>query len=178
MFPNLAAGSDATFPSLYVQSLPTCLLCSNSLALMTSIHDPDVLMKFCKKHVKLWEGEEINIQLACGHDLPVLRCHVYEFRPLDKELLRSHQYIPDSKTGQLIRVERWSPPLGIQQQNLKEESQYERYISGIVEHHLAAFSEMFFARDPNGFAARLFQLLMDFKPTDSGEVSCLLRSAI
>ena len=73
--------------------------------------------------------------LASGYGLP-LHWVLYEFKPSTAELLHQYQYLRDTKTGQSVRFEKWSPPLGITKLEPSDGWKFERYLDELMSHEL------------------------------------------
>jgi hypothetical protein len=107
--------------------------------------------------------------MSCGEGLPNFVVKVYEFAPKTNELLRQFQYNTDPQTGEHVRVEKRSPPLGMVQINHKDERKYDRYIDLIVDNHLPAFAHAYLGYERNDFQHKLFLMMTQLRPKADDE---------
>jgi len=128
------------------------------------MHEDQYLTGFVTRHISYWGNTEHTLLMTCGQKhMPRISVKVYEFAPLDQELLISRQYITDPATHKRRLVERRSPPLGMVQINTNEEERYKQYIKDIVQDHIDAFGRLAWMEDDNDFQEKLFKLMSKVK---------------
>jgi len=142
-------------------------------AVITRIHEPQVLKQFCAQHIKRWSGVSIKLKFNVIWTLPALECEVYEFEPKTQELLRQFQYITDPETRRRTRVEKASPPLAMVQIDHEDRQKYDKYVTMIVEEHLEKFAERLYDIESEDFPTRLYRLMVRFHPDNKEEASLL-----
>ncbi|KAF2759283.1 hypothetical protein EJ05DRAFT_537583 [Pseudovirgaria hyperparasitica] len=153
-------------PELMIFLLPTWI---------SDLHSEETLIKMCETNVRDWGKSEIKIQLTPGYGLPWLEVDVYEFKPSNPELLRQFQHFKDAKTGQNIRVEKASPPLGLQSMHYtKDETKYDTHVKQIATHFMTNFVGRYYAGEKEDFAKRMFECLVNIDPAQGTEQEKLL----
>lgn len=135
------------------------------------MHEDQYLTGFVTRHISHWGNTEHTLLMTCGQKhMPKISVKVYEFAPLDQELLISRQYVTNPVTHKRELVERRSPPLGMVQINQNEEDRYKNYIKDIVENHIDAFGRLAWMEDDNDFQEKLFKLMIKVKCKNKDEV--------
>jgi hypothetical protein len=137
------------------------------------MHENSQLTNFVTLHIRQWSNVEVTLRLTCGQGLPYISCKVYEFAPKTQELLRQFQYTTDTRTGECIREQKSSPPLGMIQLNHKDEQRYDRYINDIVDNYLVHFAYACFAEEQHDFQRTLFLMMTRLRPKADDEVKLL-----
>lgn len=136
------------------------------------MHEDAFLTHFVSQHIRSWGNVEITIYMTCGQKkMPRIPVKVYEFVPLDNELLVQIQYNTNKVTHERVAVQKQSPALGMVQITPNEEKKYDKYINDIVDNHLDAFGELCWMEDDNDFQQKLFKLMTRVKPKSEDEVS-------
>ncbi|KAF2752443.1 hypothetical protein EJ05DRAFT_345993 [Pseudovirgaria hyperparasitica] len=116
----------------------------------------------------------IKIQLTPGWGLPWLEVDVYEFKPSNPELLRQFQHLKDAKTGQNMRVEKASPPLGLQNIDYIEDvTKYDTHVKQIATHFMPIFVGRYYAGEKEEFAKQMFECLVNIDPAQGTEQKLL-----
>ncbi|KAH7077368.1 hypothetical protein FB567DRAFT_535115 [Paraphoma chrysanthemicola] len=143
-------------------------------AIVTQMHEDSHLKHFVSQYIHQWGNVEFTVYMTCGgHSMPRIPVKVYEFIPRGKELLVQIQYVTDKITGKRKAVKKQSPALGMVHINHNEEKTYDKYINGIVDHHLDAFGELCWMEDDNDFQQKLFKLMTRVKPKNDDEAKLL-----
>ena len=102
----------------------------------TVMHQKQGIEDCVQKEVQAWDhARPVKVLLTSGYGHSLLGV-LHEFNPATEELLRQYQYLQDVETGQSVRFEKWSPPLGIIRLDPSDVWRFERYIDELmtVEH--------------------------------------------
>jgi hypothetical protein len=87
---------------------------------------------------------------------------LHEFKPASAELLQQYQYLQDFNTGQSVRLEKWSPPLGITKFEPSDVWRLERYIDELMtDKHLLDLPWICFEEESqfDGFQATMLDMI-------------------
>ncbi|KAF2752938.1 hypothetical protein EJ05DRAFT_505573 [Pseudovirgaria hyperparasitica] len=121
---------------------------------ISDLHSKKTLIELCETNVHDWGKSMIKIQLMPGWRLPWLEVDVYEFKPSNPVLLRQFQHFKDAKTGQNIRVEKASPPLGLQSiDSTEDETKYDTHVKQIATHFMPTFVGQYYVGSRIGMSA-------------------------
>jgi hypothetical protein len=103
----------------------------------TVMHQKQGIEDCVQKQVRAWDyTRPVEVLLTSGYGHPLL-WELHEFEPATAELLRQYQYLQDVNTGQSVRFEKWSPPLGITKFEPSDVWQLERYVDELMtDEHL------------------------------------------
>jgi hypothetical protein len=138
--------------------------------IVTQMHEDAHLTHFVSQHIRSWGNIEITLMMTCGQSsMPRIPVKVYEFAPLDNELLVQIQYKTDPVTHKRVQLKKQSPALGMVHINKNEEKVYDKYISDIVDNHILAFANLCWLEDDNNFQAKLFKLMVKLQPKNDEE---------
>lgn len=102
----------------------------------TVMHQKQRIEDCVHQQVQVWDHTRpVEVLLTSGYGHP-LRWVLHEFKPATPELLKQYQYLQDVETGQSVRFEKWSPPLGIIKLDPSDVWWFERYLDELmtVEH--------------------------------------------
>jgi hypothetical protein len=102
----------------------------------TVMHQKQSIEDWVQKEVRAWDhARSVEVLFTSGYGHP-LRWVLHEFHPETEELLQQFQYLQDVETGQSVRLEKWSPPLGIIRLDPSDVWLLERYLDELmtVEH--------------------------------------------
>lgn len=94
----------------------------------TVMHQKQGIEDCVHQQVQAWDHTrpvEVLLTSGYGHPLPWV---LHEFKPATAELLKQYQYLQDVDTGQSVRFEKWSPPLGIIKLDPSHVWRFERYL--------------------------------------------------
>lgn len=103
----------------------------------TAMHQKQGIEDCVQRHVQAWYyTRPVKVLLTSGYGHPLL-WELHEFKPATAELLRQYQYLQDVETGQSVRFEKWSPPLGITKLEPSDIWRFERYLDELMsDEHL------------------------------------------
>jgi hypothetical protein len=101
----------------------------------TLMHQKQGIEDCVHQQVRAWDTRPVEVLLTSGYGHP-LRWVLHEFKPATAELLKQYQYLQDVETGQSVRFEKWSPPLGIIKLDPSDIWHFEEYLDELmtVEH--------------------------------------------
>jgi len=100
------------------------------------MHQKQSIEDCVQKEVRAWDhAHPVEVHLTSGYGHP-LRWVLHEFNPATEELLLQYQYLQDVETGQSVRFEKWSPPLGIIRLDPSDVWRFENHLDELmtVEH--------------------------------------------
>jgi hypothetical protein len=98
----------------------------------TAMHTKQNIEDCVRYQVHSWDyTRPVEVYLTSGYGHP-LRWILYEFQPTTLELLGQFQYIQDVNTGQSIRCEKWSPPLGLTKLEPSDDYHFKNYLDELM----------------------------------------------
>jgi hypothetical protein len=98
----------------------------------TTMHTKQNIEDCVRYQVRGWDyTRPVEVHLTSGYGHP-LRWTLYEFEPTTLELLGQFQYLQDVKTGQSVRCEKWSPPLGLTKLEPSDDYHFKNYLDELM----------------------------------------------
>ena len=98
----------------------------------TVMHQKQGIEDCVQKQVQAWDyTRPVEVLLTSGYGHPLV-WELYEFKPTTEELLQQYQYLQDGETSQLVRFEKWSPPLGMIKLESSDGWRFERYLDELM----------------------------------------------
>jgi hypothetical protein len=127
--------------------------------------------------VRGWDyTRPVEVYLTSGYGHP-LRWVLYEFEPTTLELLGQFQYLQDVNTGQSVRFEKWSPPLGLTKLEPSDDYHFKNYLDELMtDEVLVDFPWRCFEEESqiNDFQATMLAMICElYQGTRDPEVSGL-----
>jgi len=148
----------------------------------TTMHTKQNIEDCVRYQVRGWDyNRPVEVHLTSGYGHP-LRWMLYEFEPSTLELLGQYQYLQDVTTGQSVRCEKWSPPLGLTKLEPSDDYHFKNYLDELMAHDvLADFPWRCFEEESqiNDFQATMLAMICElYQGTRDHELSHLLQKII
>lgn len=128
----------------------------------TAMHQKQGIEDCVQKQVQAWDyTRPVEVLLTSGYGRP-LPWVLNEFKPATAELLQQYQYLQDVETGQSVRFEKWSPPLGITKLDPSDIWRFEMYLDELMTvEHLPELPWTFYEEESqfDGFQATMLDMI-------------------